>query len=168
MSNIMWTPKQQEIATMLREGKPQKEIIAAGHGKAAISKVRAALRAEEKAKAKEIKETQETPGKSTLETQTRIKPRTLETIEIGALIIEPADWRINQYGAFLIMTTYEIAKQQHGYEGTVGEFICDSVQVLRKIMGLDMMAFDYLMAKEDGNGTGEEASQGAGVSAESR
>jgi len=67
----MWTPKQQEIATMLREGKPQKEIMAAGHGKAAISKVRAALRAEERVK--EIKETKEPkePGSST---ETKLKP----------------------------------------------------------------------------------------------
>jgi hypothetical protein len=169
MSNIMWTPKQQEIAAMLREGKPQKEIMAAGHGKAAISKVRTALKAEEKAKAKEIKETQGTPGPvRTLETQ-KYKPRTLETIEIGTIVIEPADWRINQFGALLILTTYENAKQQFGYEGTVGEFICDAVQVLRTIMGLQIMDFEYLIEKEDGNGRleQEETSQGASVSAKS-
>lgn len=163
----MWTPRQQEIAAMLREGKPQKDIIAAGYGKTNISKVRTALRAEQQ-KEEEAKKAKETPGGAGLPGsahETRIRPRTLEALEVGALIIEPADWRINQYGGFLIMNTYEMARQRYGYEGTVGEFICDAIQTLRTIMGMEIMPFQYLQEVGDNGSTGEEASQRGGVSA---
>jgi hypothetical protein len=156
---ITWTDKQKQVRAMLEQGATTKDVLAAGHSKATLSRVRDALEKERKQAEAERKPSPQ------VDAGTKIRARTLDAIEIGALIIEPADWRINQYGAFLILTTYEIAKQQHGYEGTVGEFICDSIQVLRQIMGLEMMAFEYLV-KEGGNGREED--QGTNVSPETR
>jgi len=165
---ITWTPKQTEVANLLRQGKTLKEVQQSGHSVATIKRVRSAIKGE----LEELKRSQQAPPTPPPTPPgslppTRIKPRMLDLVQVGSIIIEPADWRINQFGAFLILTTYEIAKQEYGYEGTVGDFICDAVQVLRKIIGLDLMTFDYLI-KEDGNGTepGEETSQGAGVSQE--
>jgi hypothetical protein len=170
---IIWTPKQTEVANLLRQGKSTKEVQESGHSIATIKRVRAAIK-DELAKVKKRQAQPGSGGSSGGPLQNLpdswIKPRTLDVIEVGGIIIEPADWRINQFGAFLILTTYEIAKQEYGYEGTVGEFICDSVQLLRKIIGLDLMTDDYLL-KEGGNGTGrqgQEASEGRPVSKESR
>lgn len=163
---ITWTPKQKEIADLIRQGKTTKEIIEAGHGRATIERVRAALKKEQKEA--EDKRRQAGGGPPSNPPGTNVRTRTLDPVEVGGLLIEPADWRINQYGAFLILTTHDIAKQKYGYEGTVGEFLCDACQVLRRIMGLDVMSFEYLL-KEDGNGTepGKETNQGTRVSTES-
>ena len=165
---VNWTPKQTAVANLLRQGKSTKEVQESGHSLATIKRVRAAMKTE----LEELKKSQQPPQGPPppppgTPPPSRVKPRMLDLVEVGSIIIEPADWRINQFGAFLILTTYEIAKQQYDYEGTVGDFICDAVQVLRQIMGLDLVTFEYLI-KEAGNGTepGEETGQGASVSQE--
>ena len=152
---------------MLDRGSTTKDILAAGHSKATLSRVREGREKERKqAEKKAADDRRQQEPKSSSAEQKEVRPRSLEPIVVGGLIIEPADWRINQYGGFLIMSTYELARQRYGYEGTVGEFLCDAIQILRKIMGMDIMPFQYL--QEGDNGTnGQEASQGGGVSAES-
>lgn len=155
---------------MLDRGATTKEILASSHSKATLSRVRDALEKERKQAEKQAEEErkQKTQQFPSSQHDTIVKPRSLEPIVVGGLIIEPADWRINQYGGFLIMSTYEWARQKYGYEGTVGEFLCDTVQVMRRIMGLDIMPFQYLTKEGDNGATGEEANQGGDVSAESR
>ena len=154
---------------MLDRGSTTKDILASGHSKATLSRVREGREKERKQaerKAADDRRQQASKSPAAAEQKDATRPRSLEPIVVGGLIIEPADWRINQYGGFLIMSTYELARQRYGYEGTVGEFLCDAIQILRKIMGMDIMPFQYL--QEGDNGTnGQEASQGGGVSAES-
>lgn len=166
--HLTWTSIQTEVKNLLLQGKTTKELKESGHSEATIKRVRSAIKDE----LAELKRRQQAPpapppGPPDSGPQTRIKPRTLELVEVGALLVEPADWRINQYGLFLILNTHDQAKQKFGYEGTVGEFLCDATQMVRKIMGLDLMEFQYFI-KEGDNGTGnaEKASEGGGVSQE--
>jgi len=161
---ITWTPVQKQIADLFRQGKTRKELLESGHKKSTVDRVWAAIKDE----VAEIKRRPSTPPPPPVPPpETRIKPRTLELVEVGALLVEPADWRINQYGLFLILNTHDQAKQKFGYEGTVGEFLCDAVQMVRKIMGLDLMEFQYFIKEGDnGTGTAEKTTEGGGVSQE--
>ncbi|MGQ9545930.1 MAG: hypothetical protein ACUVTR_02025 [Dehalococcoidia bacterium] len=160
MGAIKWTARQREIANLLKQGKTQKEIIAAGYKKATISRVRTALKAEEK---EMIKQGGTQNGTVPSISDTRVRVRTLDPVEVGGIIIEPADWRINQYGGFLILNTYEHARKKYGYSGTVGDFVCDACQVMRKVMGLDLVSTEYLIkVKEDDNGRREEGQNNSG------
>ena len=165
---ITWTPKQTEVANLLRQGKTTKELQQSGYSEATVKRVRSAIK-DELAELKRKQQAPPTPppvlpGSGP---QTHIKPRTLEMVQVGALLVEPADWRVNQYGLFLILNTHDQAKQKFGYEGTVGEFLCDAIQMVRKIMGLDLMEFQYFIKEGDnGTGTAEKATEGGGVSQE--
>lgn len=151
---------------MLDRGSTTKDILAAGHSKATLSRVREGREKKRKQAEKKVADERRLQDQKPTEQDTPVRPRSLEPIVVGGLIIEPADWRINQYGGFLIMSTYELSRQRYGYEGTVGEFLCDAIQILRKIMGMDIMPFQYLQEVGD-NGARQEASQGGGVSAKS-
>jgi len=161
---IRWTPKQKEIAEKLRSGLFPQAVIAEGYAKKTVYTVVNAIKDDLK-HAKKEKPKQETPPKLDIEPtlgETHIRPRVVDSVGVGEILIEPADWRVNQYGGLLILGTYEHAKNTYGYNGTVGEFLCDCTQIIRKIMGLDMVATDYLW-KEDTDGRREEAGQGAGL-----
>jgi len=160
---LEWTPKQTEVAELLRGGADRQAIIAKGYSKTMVSRVENALKTGLKQAETKKQATQEsTRG------ETHIRPRTVESVGVGEILIEPADWRVNQYGGFLILNTYEHARKVFGYNGTVGDFICDSTQIIRMMMGLDLVSTEYLIHKEDDNGRREEAGQGAGVPAEVR
>jgi hypothetical protein len=169
---LSWTEDQLKIRALLEQGKSPKQCREAGYKKNTVSRVAQALRVEKKEKGGE---TGEKAGENKAgispsgplaapSSQTTIQSRSLEPVVVGSFIIEPADWRINQYGGFLILGTYEHARNAFGYTGTVGEFLCDCTQIIRKIMGLDMVATDYLW-KEDNNGR-RETSEGARVLAQ--
>ena len=170
---ITWTDKQKEIAELLRGGASRQEIMSKGHSKTAVSRVATAIKVELDEKRKQAETDGKPPageaGLQSTQGETKIRTRTLDAVVVGEFIIEPADWRLNQYGGFLVLNTYERARQKFGYTGTVGDFICDACQIMRLIMGLDMVSTEYLIKpKEDDNGRGEEASQGTGVPANAR
>lgn len=154
---LSWTPKQQEVREFLRQGLPPQEIVAKGYSKTMVSRVNTELK-----KSKTQDETKPPPSQPDPQSETHIRPRTLESVSVGEILIVPADWRINQFGGFLILSTYEHARRACGYTGTVGEFICDCTQIIRVILGLDMVSTDYLWQKEDDNGR-RETSQGSTV-----
>ncbi len=167
---ITWTEKQQQARDMLDKGMADKDILAADIGQSTLTRVKAARKAELAEKKRQEQERTKTdqnkPGGSP-QVETKIKGRTLEEVQVGSFLVTPGDWRINQYGLFLILNTHDQAKQKFGYEGTIGEFLCDAVQMVRKIMGLDLMEFQYFIKEGDnGTGTAEEASEGGGVSQE--
>lgn len=170
---LEWTPKQAEIAVLLRGGADPQAVIAKGYTKTMVSRVGKALKSGQAPPGINPEIKPETTPKQELAStrgETHIRPRTVESVGVGEILIEPADWRVNQYGGFLILSTYEHARQRFGYEGTVGDFLCDACQVVRKVMGLDIVSCEYLI-KEDENGrepeSGEETSQGAGIPGES-
>lgn len=161
--NLSWTAKQIEVRDFLRQGLSPQEVVAKGYSNTMVGRVN-----------KELKKLGIEPGKPPKETpsstsgESHIRPRTLESVGVGEILIEPADWRINQYGGLLILGTYEHAKKIFNYAGSVGDFLCDVTQIFRMMMGLDMVATDYLVHKEDDNGRREQAGGGAGVPAEVR
>lgn len=163
-TGLEWTPKQTEVAELLRAGTDRQAVMAKGFSKTMVSRVAKAIKTELKpTETATKKEAEASPG-STLG-ESKIRTRTLDSVVVGEFIIEPADWRLNQYGGFLVLNTYEHARQKWGYTGTVGDFICDACQIMRLIMGLDMVSTEYLIKpKEDDNGRGE-ANQGTDVPA---
>lgn len=62
-------------------------------------------------------------------------PKGSKGIEVGKITIAPENWAVTQYGAILIMDTYEKAKRDLNYGGTIGEFLCDICEFYRRIQG---------------------------------
>jgi hypothetical protein len=54
-------------------------------------------------------------------------------ITVGRITITPENWGMTQEGAILIIDTFNKAKKDIGYDGTIGEFICDVMKVYRRI-----------------------------------
>jgi hypothetical protein len=156
-TTIKWTDKQQKVNALLDQGKTRQEILQAGYAKTTIDDVIAAR----KSKRKEGGEGGNPPPPPSLLPGDRLKPQVLDLVQVGGLFIEPANWRINQHGVYLIMDTHERAKEVFSYEGTLGEFLCDCVQAMRNFMGVNLMPFDYFI-KEDDNGTGRKEGQPSG------
>lgn len=166
---LEWTPKQVEIAVLLRGGADSQAVIAKGYTKTMVSRVGKALKSGQIPPGANPEIKPETPKQELPSTrgETHIRPRSVESVGVGEILIEPADWRVNQFGGFLILSTYEHARKIFGYSGTVGDFLCDITQIIRTMMGLDMVSTEYLIHKEDDNGR-REASEGSGVPAEVR
>ena len=55
-------------------------------------------------------------------------------VEVGKITIAPENWRMTQYGAMLILDTYERTKKGLGYTGTVGDFLCDICEFYRRLL----------------------------------
>lgn len=166
---LEWTTKQQEVAGFLREGLDRQAIMGKGYSKTMVSRVATALKTELK-QAETKGKPEPGGGESSTKGETIIRNRQVDAVVVGEFIIEPEDWRLNQYGGFLVLNTFEYAKQEFGYNGTVGDFICDITQIFRAIMGLAIQSTEYLLKpqpKEDTNG-GTETDQGAVVPAASR
>jgi hypothetical protein len=167
---IRWTEKQKAIADRLRAGASPQAVMAEGYAKKTVYKIVNALKAELKPKQETKQETQHAKQETKQETdsvrgQTHITPRFTSSVEVGQILIEPADWRVNQEGGLLIIGAYSYAKRTHGYTGTVGDFICDCANLVRLVMGLDPVKTDYTW-KEDTDGRREEGSEGTDVPAE--
>lgn len=164
---IRWTPAQRQIYEYLKSGLHINDVVAKGHGRSNVSRVNREIKegkgppepSPAPPPAEQITRTS-TPSGSVNEPETRVRIRTLNPVEVGGLFIEPADWRINQYGGFLILSTHAHAREVFDYGGTVGDFLCDAVQILRRLMGMDVMSFDYLNKEDHDNGGGEEDGEG--------
>ena len=100
--NLTWTDKQKKARDLLLQGKTDQEIRAAGLGQSTITRVKAAIKAE----LKEAKRKRDQsglkldplspgggPGGGPLGSpvdETKLKPRTLEPIEVGGITKELA------------------------------------------------------------------------------
>lgn len=73
-----------------------------------------------------------------------------KAIEVGKITITPENWAMTQYGAILILDTYNKAKRDIEYGGTIGEFICHMCELYRRLL-------DYKEVED-----GREASSGNG------
>jgi len=167
---IRWTPAQRQIYGYLKDGYRVNDVVAKGHGRSNVERVNREIKLGKGPPdlspapvppGEPITRTS-TPTASKEEPETRVRIRTLNPVEVGGLFIEPADWRINQYGGFLILNTHAYARERFDYSGTVGDFLCDAVQVMRQLMGLDIMSFDYLNKEDHDNGGGESEDGGEG------
>lgn len=75
-------------------------------------------------------------------------------IEVGKITITPENWGMTQYGAILILDTYNKAKRDLGYGGTIGEFLCDVTEFYRRI--LNYKEVEYVTATGEGGGGNSE------------
>lgn len=151
-----WTQKQKEVAVLVNQGMSVTEIVGKGYSRPIVQRVKRALAKPEQPNPLPTPEKPPEPSPST-----KVRVRTLDPVEVGALQIIPEDWRINQYGAFLILDTYNQSKRIVDYGGTVGEFLCDVCQAFRQLLKLELLPFLYL--QEGDNDAGEKTSQGGGV-----
>jgi len=172
---LEWTPKQREIRALIEQGKTHKEMTDAGYSSSQLTAVSKELQAE----ARKRKKSEQGSGPSTAPKKAAaggsinldpLAPRysvgSLEPMPVGEIQILPENWHINQYGGLLILDTYVRAKARLGYEGTVGEFICDVMQLYRVGAKYGAMPDDYLLIEsarggDDGNGR-EETGEGSG------
>jgi len=82
-------------------------------------------------------------------------------IEVGKITITPENWGMSQYGAILILDTYNKAKADIGYSGTMGEFLCDICEFYRRI--LNYKEVEYVRATgEGGRGAEEDGRESVG------
>jgi len=83
------------------------------------------------------------------------------SIEVGKITITPENWGMSQYGAILILDTYNKAKIDINYGGTIGEFLCDICEFYRRI--LNYKEVEYARTAGEGRGgTEEDGGQGVG------
>ncbi len=82
-------------------------------------------------------------------------------IMVGKITITPENWGMTQYGAILILDTFNKAKADLGYGGTIGEFLCDITEFYRRV--LNYKEVEYVTgAGEGGSGAAEDGSEGVG------
>lgn len=90
------------------------------------------------------------PDQESPESKPATAPRG-KTIEVGKITIMPENWGMSQYGAILILDTYNKAKRDLDYGGTIGEFLCDVCEFYRRL--LNYQEVEYATAtSEGGNG----------------
>lgn len=77
-----------------------------------------------------------------------------KAIEVGKITITPENWGMTQYGAILILDTYNKTKKDIGYSGTVGEFLCDITEFYRRV--LNYKEVEYGGGNGEGGGSTEE------------
>ena len=109
------------------------------------------------APAAEVEETKEEKGKPGKAAVDKVTPNpSVVGITVGRIVITPENWAMNQYGAVLILDTYNKAKQDLNYGGTIGDFLVDICVFYRRLIG-------YEKFQEVGNGTTIEGEGGGSI-----
>lgn len=188
---LQWTEPQREIATLARDGKGFQEIVDQGFTNSMTDKVLRGLKRgehppdwpgpitvthHEPADSTETRPQQpkkQPPPSGSIEPadhifKTRYRIDTDQPIAVGEIQVLPEDWRITQYGLFLILQTFYETKEEIGYDGSIGQFIVDVFRFYRRIMRYMELREVGPPLKEvtHGNGRGEEADTGGRVLAE--
>jgi hypothetical protein len=123
--NIRWTAKQKEVANLLNEGKTFNDLIDMDYSNGLISKVMKAL--------KQGNTPTVTKSESKVEFTEQLKSQ-----KIGEIVIAPQNWVLSPKGALLILDTYDRAKEELNYGGTITEFLCDITNIFRRWLGYNM------------------------------
>lgn len=71
-------------------------------------------------------------------------------IIVGKITITPENWGFTQYGAILVLDTYNKAKRDINYGGTIGDFLCDICEFYRRI--LNYTEVEYGRSTSEGGG----------------
>ncbi len=87
-------------------------------------------------------------------THTTTHPKSGSGIEVGKITITPENWGFTQYGAILVLDTYNKAKRDIDYGGTIGDFICDITEFYRRIVNYKEV--EHGRAISEGRGGAEE------------
>lgn len=147
-----------EIARKLRDlGGDQAAVRQFGYSRASVGRM---------AKKMEKGWDPDKPDKVVQESQPEKAPRG-KTVEVGKITIMPENWGMSQYGAILILDTYNKAKKDLGYGGTVGEFLCDMCEFYRRLLNYQEVEYDR-SASEGGNGHKADGSESSEPDGEPR
>lgn len=90
------------------------------------------------------------------------KPAAPKAIEVGKITITPENWGMDQHGAILILDTYNKAKRDIGYNGTIGDFLVDVVTLHRRIMNYGEVQDGRRDGGKGGNGHQSDDETGLG------
>ena len=153
---LKWTALQKEIAAKISEGISFDDLVELGYTKSLISKVRNAIKSGQKPP----EEGEPRTGNREHGPKNRVLPKgSGAPVEVGKITISPENWGMTQYGAILILDTYNKAKKDIEYTGTVGDFLCDITEFYRRI--LNYKEVEYVgEASEGGRGTEEDGDAG--------
>lgn len=95
--------------------------------------------------------TVESKGATTVRSGTPTAP-----ITVGRITITPENWGMTQYGAILVLDTYNKAKRDINYGGTIGDFICDIFVLYRRIQNYSEEVEHVRESAGEGGGGGKE------------
>ncbi len=160
--NLTWTDLQKQIANAAEEGKTFDELVEAGFSKSVVSKVLNAIKAGQKLPDREEPRTEnrEPKGGKREPKGGGQEPRSSKSgtqtspVTVGKITITPENWGFTQYGAILVLDTYNKAKRDINYGGTVGDFLCDMCEFYRRIVNYKEV--EYVREAGDGGGSAEE------------
>lgn len=148
---LKWTPLQREIATLAHSGKTFDEIVEMDYTKSLVSKVLKAIDSGQVPPENREPRT-ENQGANSKAPIKVVAPST--PIMVGKITITPENWGFTQYGAILVLDTYNKAKRDIDYGGTIGDFLCDVCEFYRRI--LNYKEVEYARATSEGGGGTEE------------
>ncbi len=153
---ISWTPIQLQIAIKAQGGASQEDLVKEGFTASLVSKVFTAIKDGQKAP----EEPPEDPPKDDKIDSKLEKPS--PAIEVGKITIKPENWALSQYGAIVVLDTYEKAKRDLGYTGTIGDFLCDMCEFYRRLCNYREVEYGRQVETESSGGDGAEENGGAG------
>ncbi len=162
-----------EIGRKLKEvGGEQAAVRELGYSKTSVSRVATKIKggwdpnAEVKPPGSSELETVPS-GKDSQEQRDGSKPKAVvpavrSPIEVGKITITPENWGMTQYGAILILDTYNKAKRDLDYDGTIGDFLCDMCEFSRRVANYKEVEYAKT-ASEGGDGHKEDVKEGSGA-----
>jgi len=151
---LQWTNIQREIASKIMEGLNFEGLVNAGYTRSLVSKIMRAVKAGQRPPAPKVEGEKEEPKGEKREPDPSKGSTSTTPIIVGKITITPENWGMTQYGAILILDTYNKAKRDISYGGTIGDFICDICEFYRRI--LNYTEVEYGRQTGDGGGGIEE------------
>ena len=160
--NLQWTPLQRQTFDCITDETTLDGLVAAGFAKTSAAKVLKAYRAGQRPTVAVPPGSEDPPPGSEDSPPGTENPKPQKkgavAIEVGKITITPENWGMNQYGAVLILDTYNKAKIDIGYNGTVGDFLCDICEFYRRVLGYKEVKYD---GPSEGGGSAEEDGVGS-------
>jgi len=148
---LQWTPIQREIAAKVAEGSALEDLVAAGYTRSLAFKVLTAIKNGQSPPEVTEPRTEEPKAENQKPAQSKTSGVSGKSIEVGKITITPENWGMSQYGAVLILDTYNKSKRDINYGGTIGEFLCDVTKFYRRIVNYEEV--EYVgPASEGGDG----------------
>jgi len=152
---LQWTDIQREIASKAMEGENFEALVAGGYTPSLVSKVLRSLKSGQTLPILKPETENQELGTENREPAPKAPQKVGgKTIEVGKITITPENWGFTQYGAILVLDTYNKSKRDMNYGGTVGDFICDMCELYRRM--LNYKEVEYARATTEGEPSSEE------------
>lgn len=150
---LKWTELQREIAAVAAQGKSFDNLVQSGYTKSLVSKVLNAIKSGQRPPGEGQPRTGEQEAPDSHKTTQRAGLQT-GPLTVGRITITPENWGFTQYGAILVLDTYNKARRDINYGGTIGDFLCDITEFYRRIVNYKEV--DHGRAISEGRGGIEE------------